>query len=172
VAALSHTSNTDLWGRTGLFVGGVSIADPAAAQEALVKEVGPGRRLPDSMGPVVVLRVGKPVLAMSAVGAGLHGKTVQVLDDVLEFGIDAADAADGPCPLPRTATGATRLIEGAYPADVVSGLERRGMPVEFLRTADVAEWGRWRGRLVGVAADPRTGAHRGFPARRSPAVER
>src|SRR5438105_248260 len=54
VAALTHTINTNLWGETGIFIDGVSIADPAALQRQQVHEVGPGKRLPDTMGPVIV----------------------------------------------------------------------------------------------------------------------
>ena len=87
-AALTHTINANLWGETGIFVGGVSVPDPAAFQQAQVKAAGPGGRLPDTMSPTIVLLDGKPVLATSATGSGLHEKTTQVLVDVLEFGAD------------------------------------------------------------------------------------
>src|SRR5262249_41651992 len=55
VAALTHTNNAHLWGETGRFVDGVSIPDSAASQREQVREAGPGKRLPDTMGPLIVL---------------------------------------------------------------------------------------------------------------------
>src|SRR5262249_12693405 len=60
VAAVTHSINTTLWGDTGLFVGGISIPDSAAFQQAAMKEAGPGKRLPDPMCPLIVLHAGRP----------------------------------------------------------------------------------------------------------------
>jgi gamma-glutamyltranspeptidase/glutathione hydrolase len=126
------------------------------------------------MGPLIVLRGNQPVFASSAIGSGLHEKTVQVLLNVLEFGMDAQAAVDAPYVLPRVwkkgrwwedSGPVARVIEGAFDAKVIDGLRARGQPVTVLRKADVAAWGSWRGYLVGVGIDPKTGARRGAPAR-------
>jgi gamma-glutamyltranspeptidase / glutathione hydrolase len=96
VAAVTHSINTNSWGNTGLFVGGISIPDAAAFQQAAVAEVGPGKRLPEPMCPLIVLKDGKPVLGSSAIGAGLHPKTLQMVSSVLDFAMDPQAAVDGP----------------------------------------------------------------------------
>ncbi len=168
VAALTHTINTPLWGDVGIVVDGVAVPDPAALQRQQVHAVGPGKRLPDTMGPVLVLRDGKPVFATSAIGSGLHEKTVQVLFNVLALGLDPQAAVDAPYLLPREGGvngPGVRVIEGAFDQKLLDGLKALGQPVRLLPKAHVAEWGSWRGLLVGIALDPATGARRGIPAR-------
>jgi gamma-glutamyltranspeptidase/glutathione hydrolase len=46
VAALTHTINTNLWGETGIFVGGVSVPDSASFQREQVREAGPASACP------------------------------------------------------------------------------------------------------------------------------
>ena len=41
------------------------------------------------MSPLIITRNGKPVLASTAIGGGLHQRNVQVLAGILEFGMDA-----------------------------------------------------------------------------------
>ena len=42
IAAVTHTIYTALWGKTGIFVGGISIPDSGAFQQEAIKEAGPG----------------------------------------------------------------------------------------------------------------------------------
>jgi gamma-glutamyltranspeptidase / glutathione hydrolase len=173
VAALTHTINADLWGETGIFVDGASIPDSATFQRKQIHEVGPGKRLPDTMGPLLVLRDGKPIFCSSAIGSGLHEKTVQVLLNILEFGIDPQEAVDAPYVLPmkRDEKGPmARLIEGTFDQKLIDELQALGQRAVILRQADVAEWGSWRGLLVAIKLDPKTSARRGVPARYSATV--
>jgi gamma-glutamyltranspeptidase len=96
VAAVTHSIYTDSWGNTGLFVGGISIPDAGAFQQAAILETGAGKRLPESMCPLIVLKDDKPVLGSSAIGAGLHQQTLQVLTSVLDFGMDPEAAVEQP----------------------------------------------------------------------------
>src|SRR5262249_30696266 len=137
-------------------------------QREQIREAGPGMRLPDTMGPVIVLRGNRPVLASSAIGSGLHEKTVQVLLNILEFGLNPQEAVDAPYLLPRSWEKdgpVIRVIEETFDAKVLDGLRAFGQPVTVLRKADVGEWGRWRGFWVGASIDAKTGAPRGVPAR-------
>jgi gamma-glutamyltranspeptidase / glutathione hydrolase len=173
VAALTHTINTSLWGETGIFVDGVSIPDSASIQRQQVYEIGPGKRLPDTIGPLLVLREGKPVFVSSAIGSGLHEKTVQVLLNILEFGMDPQDAIEAPYLLPRKqgAKGpVARVIEGTFDMKLIDKLQTLGQPAMILPKADIAEWGNWRCLLVGIQLDPKTGARRGVPLRYSATV--
>jgi gamma-glutamyltranspeptidase/glutathione hydrolase len=167
-AALTHTINTNLWGETGIFVDGVSVPDPAAMQRQQVREAGPGRRLPDTMGPVIVLNGGSPAFATSAIGSGLHEKTIQVLFNVLQFGMDAQSAIDAPYLLPREQGSdgpVARLIEGTFDKRLVDDLQALGQPVRVLGKSRLAEWGGWRGLVIGVRRDSATGMCLGVPAR-------
>ena len=72
MAAVLHTSNTLIWGTTGIFVDGVSIPDSAAFQQSQIVRIKPGDRLPDTTNPVIVLKNDKPFLASSTIGYALH----------------------------------------------------------------------------------------------------
>ena len=72
VAAVTHSIYTAIWGNTGIFVAGISIPDPAAFLQDAIKRAGPGRRLPDAISPLIITRDGKPILASTAIGGGLH----------------------------------------------------------------------------------------------------
>lgn len=96
VAAACHSINTSLWGTTGLFAGGVSIPDAASFQQQALAELGPGEHLPSAINPAIALRDGRPALASSSIGAGLHCATLQCLHAVLGLGVDIADAVRRP----------------------------------------------------------------------------
>ena len=96
MAAIVHTSNTAVWGTTGIFVDGVSIPDPAAFQQRLIAQTGPGRRLPDPTEPLIIAREGKPFAALSSIGSGLHQKTISVLLNLIDFNMGIKRAIDAP----------------------------------------------------------------------------
>jgi gamma-glutamyltranspeptidase / glutathione hydrolase len=161
VAAVTHTINTALWGNTGIFVGGVSIPDSAAFQQDVIKQAGPGHRLPDPMSPTIVARDGRPVLASTAIGGGLHQRNIQVLAGVLEFGLDAQAAVDAPAFLLPDWTGGKTVAQvpaGAFDARVLEGVRALGQPVKELGPRERAMFvGYW----VGIAIDPPSGRLRG-----------
>jgi gamma-glutamyltranspeptidase/glutathione hydrolase len=102
VAALCHSINTIAWGRTGIFVDGISIPDSAAFQQREIARAGPGNRLPEAMNPLIVLRDGVPFLASSCINYALHEETVQNLLKILDFGMLPKDALATPrflCPV-------------------------------------------------------------------------
>lgn len=109
VAALSHSINTVLWGKLGLFVDGVSIPDSGSFQQAELARLGPGVRLPDAMNPVLALRHGQPVFASACAGAGLHEVTLQMLLNTLLYGMDLETACRAPLFLQPAWTGLFRL---------------------------------------------------------------
>ena len=79
MAVVGHPINTSLWGNTGIFVDGISIPDAASFQPRDIARAGPGKHLSNGMNPTLFLRDGKAVLGCSAVGGGLHYKTLQAL---------------------------------------------------------------------------------------------
>jgi gamma-glutamyltranspeptidase/glutathione hydrolase len=172
VAAVTHSINTTLWGDTGLFVGGVSIPDSAAFQQAAMEEVGPGKRLPDPMCPLIVLRDGKPVLASSAIGGGLHQRTLQVLSSVLDYGMDPQAAVEEPALLlPDFTAGkpVPRVESGQFSKELVGGVRALGQRVTEV---SVQQAGAFRGYWVGVQIDPAGGVRRAVGTRKGPLPSR
>jgi gamma-glutamyltranspeptidase/glutathione hydrolase len=157
VAAMVHTINTTSWGATGIVVDGVVVGDPAAWQQALVARVPPGDRLPDPTNPAIVMREGRPVLASSAIGTGLHEVSLQSILNVLDFGMDprtAGDTAQFLRPLGLLAVNDAQAVpRGEFPDSVLAAARTRGIPLEEV---DPVASG-WRGYWVGIRIDPATG---------------
>lgn len=167
MAALTHTINTSLWGDTGLFVGGISISDAAADQQDLMQRAGVGNRLPDPMCPIIVLAGNKPVLGGSAIGGGLHQKSLQILARVIEFGVDPQQAVEMPAfMLPDyTVTPQIPQVErDHFDAEVLDGVRALGQEV---REIPSAEAGAVRGYWVGVHVEP-GGLRRAVGTRQAP----
>jgi gamma-glutamyltranspeptidase/glutathione hydrolase len=167
VAAVLHTINTDRWGRTGIFIDGVPIADPAAFQQGAVARAGPGGRVADPTNPLIVLKNGKPVLASSSIATGLHEQTLQNVINVLEFGMDPKTSVDGSQflrPIVLTAGDATRdlgaqqVAEGEFPVSLLDAVRGMGLKI---KTVPAAQAGSSRGGWIGIALDPATGRLRG-----------
>jgi gamma-glutamyltranspeptidase/glutathione hydrolase len=126
MAVIGHTINTSLWGNTGIFVDGISIPDAASFQPRDIEKAGPGKRLPNGMNPTLILRDGKPFLGSSAVGGGLHYKTLQVLANILDFDMDPQAAVDTPAFLPDG------VEDGTFDPKVLDGVEALGMKINIL----------------------------------------
>jgi len=84
----------------------------------------PGERLHTMMSPAIVLRGGKPVLALGSGGSTrLRSAIVQVLSNVLDFGLPLPEAVS----MPRIHFEEGVLhLEGGTPPGVAAALERRG----------------------------------------------
>jgi gamma-glutamyltranspeptidase/glutathione hydrolase len=157
VAVVMHSINSSFWG-TGIMVGGIAIPDPGGFQQYLIASVGPGAKLPEPDNPLIVLRDGKPVLASSCIGAGLHEVAIQGVVDVLDFGMTPAQAVlmpalrknwplDEPLRLPVGGSG--------FPDSTVRGLGRLGFTVEAITGSEgLSLAGYW----VAIAID--SGARR------------
>jgi len=156
VAAVTHSINTVLWGNTGIMVAGISIPDSAAFQQEAIKQVGPGKRLPDPMSPLIVTREGKPVLASTAIGGGLHQRNLQVLSNVLEFGMDAQAAVEAPAFLLPAWTGSktvAQVVAGTFEKTILDGVRGLGQEGKVL---SVEEKPMFVGYWAGIQIDPRT----------------
>jgi len=168
VAAVTHSINTTLWGDTALFVGGISIPDAAVFQQAAIQGAGAGKRLPDPMCPLIVLKDGKPVLASSAIGGGLHQKTLQVLTSVLDFGMDPEAAAEQPAfLLPALSAGPPvgQVERGKFDGKLLEAARVLGQQV---REISIQEAGAFRGYWVGVQIAPKSNLRRGIGTRQAP----
>ncbi len=160
LAAVTHTIYAAVWGNTGIFVDGVSISDSASFQQEAIKRAGPGRRLPDAQSPLIVTRNGKPVLASTAIGGGIHQRNFQVLANILEFGMDAQSAVDAPAFLLqewRDDRSIGRVSRGAFNPKLLEGVRTLGQEIKELsrgqRDMFVGYW-------AGIEIDTKTGNFR------------
>ena len=155
VAVLIHTINTGYWGRTALFVDGISVQDAASYQQEDVARAGPGNRLPDSEGPVLVVRNGKPLFGIAGKGFGYHQETTQVLFNLLGYGMPVRNAVDTPSIfIPRLwpeGTDTEQVEAGGVPPEVLEAVRAMGLEVSEVSEA---ESGYARGLAVAVQIDP------------------
>jgi gamma-glutamyltranspeptidase/glutathione hydrolase len=162
-AALVHSSNTVVWGTTGIFVDGVSVPDPGAFQQALIAQTGPGKRLPDPTEPLIIAKDGKPIAALSSIGAGLHQKTLSVLINLIDFHWGLKRAVDAPSlniPLFGAGGGRPQVLEGDFCGPLLSEVRKMGLDVAVSANAMTPHVPRGyviSGYLVGAWLDPKGG---------------
>ncbi len=163
VAAVLHSINsTKVWGSTGIFVDGISIPDSASFQQARIAKLKPGDRLPEVTDPVIVMKDGKPYLASSSIGSGLHQTTMNNLVNVLDFGMDLKKSIDTPNflgPLMGSALSVQALAEGDFDENLVQALIAKGQAIKLLSKSE--SLGQ-RGHLVAIQIDTRTGKRVGI----------
>jgi gamma-glutamyltranspeptidase/glutathione hydrolase len=171
VVALVHSINTIHWGTTGIIVGGVSVPDPASFQQPLVAAAGPRGRVASFVNPMVALRDGRPVLASSSIGSGLHEVTVQCtwrtllrgqtvavavrepmfhgralgLGDSETVVSGAAATATDPADLP------TSVVAGDFTDAVLEAVRAAGLPLVEIPADDAT---LTRGNWAGIAVLP------------------
>jgi gamma-glutamyltranspeptidase / glutathione hydrolase len=159
MAVVNHTINTVLWGNTGIFVDGISIPDSASFQPGDVTRAGPGNRLPNGMSPLIICRDGKPVIGSAAVGGGLHAKTLQVLANLIEFGMDPQMAVDAPAFI---GWNPGQVEADTFDPKLLERLKKMGLKVEI---SSARQAGMSRGYWAGIRIDPVTGLMRGGVSR-------
>lgn len=96
VAALVHSSNTPLWGDTGLVVEGVPIPAPAGLYRNALIRLPAGGRVPSDMAPLIAIRAGKPVFAVAAIGSSEVQEAVRVMDGLIHGRADPATLLAAP----------------------------------------------------------------------------
>jgi gamma-glutamyltranspeptidase/glutathione hydrolase len=168
VAVVTHSINTVLWGDTGIFVGGISIPDSASFQQAAILQAGPGKRLPDPTCPLLILKDGKPLLGSSAIGGGLHQRTLQVLCSMLDFGMDPQAAVEQPAfTLPAYGVGVptVQVEQGHFNPDFLDAVRAMGQPVKVLSPLEAAAA---RGYWVGIHVPPGNLHRRAIGTRKPP----
>jgi gamma-glutamyltranspeptidase / glutathione hydrolase len=145
VALIGHSINAGPWG-TGMFVDGVSIPDSARFQREALKEAGPGNRLWGMPSPLLFFRNDQPVLACGAIGAGGDTKTMQVIENIIDFHMSLAAAVKAPAFLPpvfRHDRLVAQFDHGTFDAKVLDGLRSLGMKAETLSANQ--QFGYWAG---------------------------
>jgi gamma-glutamyltranspeptidase len=102
------------------------------------------------MSPLIICRDGKPVLGSAATGGGSHAKTLQVLANIIEFGMDPQAAVDTPA---FVGWGAGQVEGDTFDPKVLDGLKGMGLGVEVISPRQAAIS---RGYWAGVQIDPIT----------------
>lgn len=157
VAALVHSINSVVWGTTGIVVGGVPISDAAGINQYRLARLKPGGRVPNDMGPIIVMSGTKPVLATAAVGSSLTAETVRLLVGILGNRLDAATVMAAPPLLYNYESPVPSIPEGAYDADFLRNLEAAGVTVRQVSRAQVMGL---KGTVVIGAIEPNGGQRR------------
>ena len=157
IAAITHSINAVLWGKTAIVVDGITIGDPASFQQAQIARLAPGARLPAPTETGILFRDGAPVLGFASMGSGLHQRTFQGLLNVMRFGMTVDEAIDAPdFFLPNTdpATGQMtfRVPGGKFPRHVLDGT---GYAYEEIFPLEARFGGE--GLWVAIQRDPETG---------------
>ena len=128
----------------------------------MANSVGPWKVPLSSMSPTIVLREGRPIMALgSAGGPRIVSSTLQVLLNVIEFGMHVKEAVAAPR---MHVQGEQVQLESSIPRATVAGLRKMGHKVEVRRRKDKDDPGLYFGGvhaayLAGEAmsggADPR-----------------
>ena len=157
IAAITHSINAVMWGKTAIVVDGITIGDPASFQQQQIAAVEPGGRLPAPTETGILFRDGEPFMGFASMGSGLHHRTFQALINVMRFGMTVDEAINSPdffIPVADPATlGLTaRVPAGMFPREVLDGTGYAYMEVHPSE-ARLAGEGLW----VAVSRDPETG---------------
>ncbi|WP_420633008.1 gamma-glutamyltransferase [Candidatus Palauibacter sp.] len=157
IAAITHSINAVLWGKTAIVVDGITIGDPASFQQTQIARLAPGSRLPAPTQTGILFRDGEPVLGFASMGSGLHQRTFQGLLNVMHFGMTVDEAIDTPdffMPNADPATGQLtfRVPGGQFPREVLDGT---GYAYEEIYPEEARFGGE--GLWVAIQRDPETG---------------
>lgn len=146
MVAANHTIYSDLWGDTGIFVGGVALN--SSALQRMAADPPPGSRIHDFQATLAVRRTGRTICVADATGSGLAGCQTQVLSDLL----GRNTPADALLALPRwgsptgdIATGTTSHVRkiDRFDPNVLADLATLGAQVDHNTTTTKGDVGYW-----------------------------
>jgi gamma-glutamyltranspeptidase/glutathione hydrolase len=149
----------------GDFNAGPGLTDESGLIGTVPNLAGPGKRMLSSMTPTIVVKAGRPFLVAGSPGGRTIPSTVlQVLLNVLDFGMNAQEAVDAPRFHHQWVPDRIDHEPRAFPRDVAEALVRRGHalrerePIGNVSAIGLDGDGSWLG-----AADPRReGSAAGF----------
>lgn len=157
IAAITHSSNTVMWGKTSINIDGISIPDPAAHQQAQLARIQPGERLPAPTETGILFKEGRPVLGFASMGSGLHHRSLQALLNVTAHGMSVREAVDAPDFFssiidPKTHALTLSVPAGRFPQEVLqaTGWAFTELDSEHARFGGEGIW-------VAISHDPATG---------------
>jgi gamma-glutamyltranspeptidase/glutathione hydrolase len=116
-------------------------------------EIAPGKRMLSSMTPTIVVKDGKPLLILGSPGGSRIITTVlQVVLNVIDFGMDVQEAVDAPRFHHQWLPDEIRIERQGFPLDVRRNLDAMGHKVTV--QADM-------GDVHAIYVDPKTGVRYG-----------
>jgi len=121
--------------------------------------VGPGKRPLSSMTPTIVLKRGRPIIAVGAAGGPRIISTVlQELVGMIDLGLSPAQALSAPR-IHHQWSPDELMVEKTLPPDVIAALTRRGYQVKELNSLSISQIVARSadGKSFVGAADPRAG---------------
>lgn len=128
----------------------MKLMDPTPGR---TNSIAPGKRILSSMSPTIVLKDGKPLLAIGTPGGvRIFGSVLQAILNVIDFGMSVQEAVEAPRLFDR---GPVLELERGYDRlqELASELERRGHTVQIVPKV--------AGGMNGILIDPETGLLRG-----------
>jgi len=129
--------------------GNMSLFDPdprPGFQKA--NAIGPGKRMLSSMSPTIILKDGKPFMAVGTPGGTtIFSAVMQGIINVIDHGMNIQQAVEAP--RIWTAMEGELRVEGGFPKEVITALEDMGYTVKSVRAAIGTSMG-------GILVDPKT----------------
>jgi len=120
--------------------------------------IAPGKTPLSAMTPTIVLKDGKPVLALGSPGGPtIINSVLEVMVNVLDFGMNVQDAVNWPRFHHQWLPDELRMEPG-YSPDTVALLEKRGYTVKRVISQGEVAAIRWNNGWLEGAPDPRTEA--------------
>ncbi|HTS64298.1 MAG TPA: gamma-glutamyltransferase [Candidatus Acidoferrales bacterium] len=120
--------------------------------------IAPGKTPLSSMTPTIVVKDGKPVLALGSPGGPtIINSVLEVIVNVLDFGMNGQDAVNWPRFHHQWLPDELRMEPG-YSPDTVALLEKRGYTVRRVNSQGEVAAIRWSNGWLEGAPDPRTEA--------------
>jgi gamma-glutamyltranspeptidase/glutathione hydrolase len=108
--------------------------------------IGPGKRPASSIAPTVVMRGGKPVLAIGTPGAArIVSALAQIIINIIDFGLGLDEAIEAPR---AHCLSKTLALEGRFPAEVVDALKAWGHPIKMY-----PDWDNYFGGAQAILID-------------------
>lgn len=156
IAAVSHSINSVLWGKTAIVVDGITIADTGSFSQSVIARTRPGDRLPGPAQVGILTRDGEVVLGFGSMGNGMHHRPFQGLLNFARFGMSIDEAVGAPDFFvsksdPETGDLVIRVPQGRFPREVLEGT---GYRYQEIADADARPQGE--GVWVGVSRDPQS----------------
>lgn len=150
-AALTHTVHGNMYGDCGIVVGGVHLNGSASTIPGYDFWPGPGGRVCEALTADIVLRDGRPALAATGIGVGLHAAQLQNHIDVLGRGDSVAAAVASPRFgsygfLSIDGSGGGGVLAEDFDPAVLDAVEAAGVPLERRERGDepsFADPGLW-----------------------------
>jgi len=140
-------------GDTGLFFSnGMNWAD---LQPDSVNKIEGGKRPRWNMCPTLVVKDGKPFMAIGTPGGeGIWQTIPQLIMNIIDFGMNIQDAIEAPRFI--DSLGVELRMEDRIPAEVQKALEKKGHKVKF-----IGNWTMAVGGMNGIMIDPASNAFMG-----------